>query len=169
MSILRIFAFSFLLITLLPCFFVLGSFGVDGEDVAVSTIDSAEDVVVSAYRAVLEAEEAGADVSGFLERLNVAAERLALAQMCSRRGDFDRATDNASLCLEAAEGIVEDAGVLRDRAVLERGVRSWVMIGGSIAGVALAVFGSWFSWRVFKMWYYGRVLKLKPEVSGAES
>nr|NIR87761.1 hypothetical protein [Candidatus Bathyarchaeota archaeon] len=75
-------------------FFVLGV-DASSEDDAAWAIIKAEDSVASGYDAVLEAEEAGANVSGLLARLNEAAMLLAEAEIAFRLGDFDEAVVSA--------------------------------------------------------------------------
>ena len=169
MSGLRVIAVWLVLCALVSSVFMLGIKGSDVEDVAVSAIDGADQAVADAYHAVLEAESAAADVSGLLERLDVAAKYLASARMCLTVGDFDCAVGNASFCVEALEGMVNDAGVLRDRASRQRYEHSWRMIGGSTVGVAVAVCVTLFGWRLFRRRYCTRFLKMKPEVSEGES
>ena len=129
-------------------------------------IDSkiAEGVVVSGYQAVLEAEGAGANVSGLLARLNEAGELLALARVSYRVGDFDGAVRFAELCGEIGEGVRVDALEVRDWAVEEAGHRFWLTIIGSIAGVAIVGFLSFLGWFIFKERYYRRVFGMRPEV-----
>ncbi|MFQ6063888.1 MAG: hypothetical protein ACE5L6_00255 [Candidatus Bathyarchaeia archaeon] len=157
-----------LLFVLLWSGFVFGVGAVD-EEGAVSAVEGAEGNVVEAYGVVLEAEKAGANVSSLLDRLDVAAEYLAVAWMCLRLGDSDGAVGNASLCVEALDGIAGDAAVLREKAIKERGERNWITISGSVVGVVLVLCGSWFGWASFKKRYYRRVLEMKPEVAEGES
>lgn len=155
--------------TFVACVLVLGCSASSDKDRAVSTVDSAELAMGSAYDAVLEAEEAGANVSGLLVRLNAAAEYLAAANMCLRVRDFDGAFGNASFCVEALDGILYDAEVLRDRAIRERSQRSLMTISGSILCVVVVVCGCWLGWSFFKKRYYERVLEMRPEVVEGES
>ena len=150
---LRIIAVLFILFTVVSNVSVLG----------VKTAD-VEDTIVEAYGAVLEAEEAGADVSALLDRLDMAGEYWALARMSLRTGNMEGAAGNATLSVEALDELVEDAGVLRDKAIMESGERSWMAIGGSIGGVAAVVCGGWLSWNWFKKRYNERALKMRPEV-----
>lgn len=169
MNVLRFSAVFLVFFILASCVFTIGCLALDVEDVAVSAVDGAEEAVAEAFGAVLEAEEAGADVSGLLERLDVAVESLALARMCLRCGDFEGAVEDAGFCVEALDGIVGDAGVLRDRAVRELDERSWMAVGGSVVGVVVVVCGCWFGWRFFKKRYCERALEMRPEVVEGES
>jgi hypothetical protein len=165
MSGLRRVAVLVVLCVLVSSVFVLGVpvSGVEGE--AVSAVEGAEAAVAEAFGAVWEAEGAGGNVSGLLDRLDVAADYLATARMCLRAGDSEGAVGNASLCVEALEGLVDDAVVLRASVVAESGQRFWMAISGSVVGVVAVVCGSFFGWRWFKKRYYARALTMKPEVA----
>ncbi len=149
--------------------FVSGVFGVDGEDVAVSAVDRAEAAVASAYEAVLDAEEAGADVSGLLVRLNVAGGYLAEAHVWFGLGDFDEAVRFADLCYDAVEDVSGEAFELRNEAHGLWATDFVVRMVGSMVGVVVVVFLGFVVWRVFKRRYRRRVLGLRPEVVKVES
>lgn len=149
--------------------FVSGGLGVDGEDVAVSAVDRAEAEVASAYEAVLDAEEAGADVSGLLAELNVAGEYLAEAHVWFGLGDFDNATRLADLCYDGVVDVSGEAFDLRSEAHALRVTDSVVRMTGSMVGVVVVVFLGFVVWRVFKRRYSRRVLEMRPEVVSGES
>jgi len=143
--------------------------GASGGDVAASAISRAEGVVVSAYEAVLEAEQAGAGVSGLLVRLDEAGELLAEAQVAFRLGDFDEAVVSADLCSEIGEGVKGEADELGVEARESRVMGIWLTLTGSLVGVDAVVLGSFWGWRVFKRRYIRRVSRMKPEVAKDES
>ena len=163
-----LFVFSVIFVFLFPIF-VCDSFASVGEDLAVSAIDRAEEAVVSAYDAVLKAEQAGADVSGLLVRLNDAGEVLAEAQVAFRLGEFDEAVRLADLCIEVVEGVSGEADELRLGAHGPKVTGLLVAVFGSLVGVFVVVLGSFWAWSVFKRRYYRRVWKMKPEVAKGES
>jgi hypothetical protein len=150
-------------------FFISETFAQASKDVAASALTDAEGVVVSAYQAVLRAEEAGANVSGLLVRLNEAGGFLARARMAYDFGDFEEAAGLANSSRNIGVEVENAAVELKDSAFLERVQRMWFMMLGSIFGVVLVFFGSFWVWRVFKRRYYRRVLMMKPEVSSNES
>jgi hypothetical protein len=148
---------------------VSGVFGVDGEDVAASAVDRAEAAAASAYEAVLDAEEAGVDVSGLLAELNVAGRYLAEAHVWLGLGDFDEATRFADLCYDAVEDVRNEAYGLKNEGHGFWVTDSVVRMTGSIIGVVVVVFLGFVVWRVFKRRYHRRVLGLRPEVAKVES
>ena len=148
---------------------VSGSLAAYGENTAASAIDRAEASMVSAYETVLDAEQAGANVSGLLARLDVGGEYLGDAHIWYGLGDFGNATRFANFCYDVGEKVRNEAVELRNEA---RGV--WVTglvvrMTGSIIGVVVIVFLSFLVWRVFKRRYKRRVLGMRPEVVSDES
>jgi len=150
-------------------FFISETFAEASKDVAASALTDAEGVVASAYQAVLRAEAAGANVSGLLVRLTEAGGFLANARMAYKSGDFEEAASFANSSRNIGVEVENAADELKDSAFFERVQRMWFMMTGSIFGVILVFFGSFWVWRVFKRRYYGRVLGMKPEVSPNES
>ena len=123
----------------------------------------------SAYGAVLEAEEAGANVSGLLGRLSVGGEYLAEAYVWYRLGVFENASRFAGLCVEVVGDVGGEAVGLKSEAhglwVLDFLVRMIWSVGGVIV---VGVVG-FVVWRVFRRRYCRRVLGLRPEVVSGES
>ena len=132
-------------------------------------VEDIEETVVEIYEVLLEAEKAGVNISGLLDRLDVAGEYLTLARMCLKTGNLADAARNAGLSVEALDGLMDDASVLRDKAIQESGERFWMTIGGSVVGVATVVCSGWLSWSWFKRWYHRRALEMTPEVVEYES
>jgi len=164
--------FSFVLMMLLVFasqFYVSVTIAQVSESEASSALTSAEGAVDSAYQAVLRAEEAGANVSGLLVRLNDAGELLAKAKVAYRLGDFDEAARFANLSGNIG-GEVQNAAVeLKDSAWVASVQRRWFTMTGSIISVVGVVFGSFWGWSFFRRRYYRRVLGMKPEVAPDES
>ena len=165
----RVIAALFVLFTFVSSVSALGIKAASVEESTLSAVEGVEETVADAYGAVLEAERAGADVSGLLNRLNEAGGYLALARMCLRTGNLEGAVGNASLSVQALDGLADDADVLREEAVKESGERAWMAIGGSAVGVVAVVCGGWLGWRWFKKRYYERTLEMGPEVVEGES
>lgn len=138
-------------------------------ELAASTINQTEKVASSAYAAVLDAEQVGANVSDLLTKFNEAGELLAEAHTALKLGNFDEAVLLANLCQGISEEVKDEADDLRVKAYDSRVMSSWIAVIGSLVGVVAVVVGSFWSWRVFKRRYYRRILKMKPEVAEDES
>lgn len=91
----KLFVFSAFLLFLLPFPTLLVS--ASSEDVVTLALTEAEEALVSVHEAVLEAEQAEANVSELLDRFNLAVEHLAEARLLFRLEDFDGAVHFAAL------------------------------------------------------------------------
>ena len=125
----------------------------NSEDIATASIEGAENALVSAYQAVLQAEEAGANVSGLLAQLNDAGEFLAEAQVAFRLEDFDNAIGSADQCKDVGIDVENEAYELKNSAWHENIQRLWLTIMGSVLGVIVIVSGSFWAWRFLKRRY----------------
>jgi len=113
---------------------------------AVSALADAEANVVSAYKAVLKADEAGANVSGLLVRLNEAGGLLTRAHAAYGLGDFDYALELANLCQERLSGFVAESDGLRETAIQDHYRDFFVNVVGSVLGAVGVVCGGLFVW-----------------------
>jgi hypothetical protein len=128
-----------------------------------------EEVLNSAFTAVLDAEQAGAKVSVLLYQLNQAGDYLSEAYFWYHLGDSEAANHFSGLCAEAAQSIRDEAISLKveaDRLGNADFVGNLVLSG--IGVVVISVAGL-LLWRVFKRYYLGRVLNLRPEVVSNDS
>lgn len=161
----RCFSVLLMLLVFVVPIFVSETLAGNSEDVAVSAIDRAEATMVSAYDAVLQAEQAGADVSDLLVRLNDAGGLLSEAHIAYGLGDFDEAVSLASLCSEMGEAIKTDAEELRLETHGPWVMRLWLTLTSSLVGVAVVVFAGFFGWGYVRKRYVRKVLEMKVEVS----
>jgi len=133
--------------------FVIATFAELSENEAVSTLATAEGTVISAYQAVLNAEEAGANVSDLLVQLNRAGEYLARAHMEYRQGNFEKATDFANSGRSIGEEVQSAAVELKDSALSEGLQRMVFTMIASVLGVAVIALGSLWIWHFLKKRY----------------
>lgn len=169
MSVLRFSVIIMIFLVLVSEFSIATVFGEINENEAASALMDAEEAIESAYRAALEAEQSGANISSLLGQLNAAGENLSLASMAYRQGDFQKASDFANSSKNIGEEVQTAAVDLKNSASYESVERMWLTMIGSIVGVVVVSLGSFWVWRVFKRRYYDRVLGMKPEVSSDES
>jgi len=137
--------------------FLPETFASNPEDTAATSIERGENALFSAYQAVLEVEQVGANVSGLLTQLNEAGELLAEAHIAYRLRDFDEAIRFADLCYDVGESVKSKADELRVEAYGSRTMGLWLTMSGSLVGMVAVVFGSFWGWRVFKRRYYERL------------
>lgn len=132
-------------------FMVFSSFslvcvGETGENDAASAVSAAESRVVECYRAVVDAEKAGANVSGLLVRLNEAGDLLSRAQLAYEVGNYDSAVNLASQSQAKLNGFVDDAGVLKADALRQGYWDFMVNVVGSSVGSVAIVLGGFVFW-----------------------
>lgn len=146
---------SAILLFLLPAPILLVN--AQSESAASLALTEAEEALALTHEAVLEAEQAGANVSLLLEKSNPASEYLAEAQMWYRLGDFDKANQYASLCSDAIEGVRNEAFELRDEAnrLSEAKVVENMIV--SVAGVVAVLVCCYVAWGRFKHRYQRRL------------
>ena len=139
------------------------------EDLVNLSLIEAEAVLTSAYEAVLKAEQAGANVSVLLDKLNLGGDYLAEAHVWYRIGAFENASDFAGLCYDAVAGVRGESLELQVEATrVGDSVFNRTVIGSTV-GVVISVVLCFVAWRFFRHRYYRRVLRLRPEVSYDES
>jgi len=146
-----------LILVVLPLFLLpvfISRVGASSEEMATVAITQAEETVASAYEAVLEAEQAKANVSVLLNQLNVAGEYLAEARMLYRLGDFDGAVHFADTARDRAEEVGGLAEELKIDAYASGITSSLIRITGSVIGVIGVVIGTFTAWGVFKRHYF---------------
>lgn len=154
-----------LIILVFVSVFVPSAASSDEENEASLVINEAKKAIVSAYRAVLDAESNGANVSCLLSQLNEAADLLAQANLSHGINDFHGATHFADKSTETAKSVTIEAYTTRNLALYEYSQRFMFTLAWSIVGILTVLFVSFVSWRFFKRRYFHRILGLKPVVT----
>jgi len=138
--------------------------GVSAEDAA-TAVAGADHALQVAFVTVVDTERAGGNVSGLIARLNEAGSALT-----SARGAFDAENylDAASLAASSeglADGVVADAGVLKEDAV-DQVAGWWMTVLFSVVGCAVFVMVLFLEWRRFVRFHADRLSGSRPEVVG---
>lgn len=158
-------------VIVLFCFVIVVS-PVDGEttsEEAIAAIAEAEENLRVAYSSVLEAEKAGANVSGLLVKLNSAVDFVDSANGFYERGDFAGAVQNATMSSQLSEQVMVEAPSFRRLAVSDAAWRfGWTVFGSVVGAIVIGCCG-FLGWGAFRKRYLRKMLKLKPEVSVDES
>ncbi|MGD8506063.1 MAG: hypothetical protein PVF15_05300 [Candidatus Bathyarchaeota archaeon] len=116
-------------------------------------ISNAEETLILAYEVVLEAEQAGGNITGLLAELNRAGEFLAAARMSfknGQNGDLDNVINLANLSKDIGEEVRNAAYTLKDSAWSEGVQYMLFTMLGSISGIILVVLASLWVWRFLK-------------------
>jgi len=134
-------------------------------DEAYMSIQVADEAVSSAFEAVLIAEDAGANVSTLILRLNKSASLLAEAKNLFRTDDYVEAAALADHIVELAHNVEDEASTLGGLASSERESFLKLSLISSIIGISAFLFFMLILWRRFKRAYIQKSLKLRPEVA----
>ncbi len=157
-------------VTLLSVVFwslVFSASGRSGQDAAISAVSEGEFSLARAYAAAVGAESAGANVARLLVELNDAVELLSKARLALEAGDFEESVRLAELAIEAGSGVEHEAHALEVEANDAHVGLVWWIAGGSVLGVSVVFLVSFLGYRIFKRWYYQRLLKMKPRIGEA--
>lgn len=164
MKIKKIFYFSILLICLLTQSIQLTIHAQTNESEMSESILSADYAIRQAYTHVLEAENACANVSELVAKLNIAAGYLAEAQNAYVTGNFDIIAGKCRAAMDIANDVTVSAIILRDNALFETNNNFKVTLFFSVIGITLFLMLLYVIWRKFKTYYFKRLLELKPEL-----
>ena len=162
----KVFVVSVLLFCLVPFFIPLSN--AQSELEVPMDLVEAEETLVLAYNSVLDAEKAGANVSDLISQLNTGAQYLNQAHSNVDTGDFEAVVYFSNLCIEAIDGVSEQAILLKNEAIQLQSANLLIQIFGSIIGIAVVIMGGVLFWKIFKRYYLDRISELKPEVSNSE-
>jgi hypothetical protein len=137
---------------------------VRGADEASSSLAEADAAVRQAFNATLDAERAGANVSGLILRLNEAGGILGEAEIALENGNSTDAASKAAECVGIAESVSSDAEVLKTSALNDAKAGSQAYLIFSLASITvfLVVLGAVWSW--FRRGQVRKMMSLKPEV-----
>jgi len=160
-KLLMVSAFLFFLLSF-PTLLVSAS----SEDMVTLALTEAEEALVSTHEAVLEAEQAGANVSGLLDKLNLGAEYLAEAYVWYRLGVSENASRFAGLCSDVIGGVSSEAVELRDEAKRLGEANFVVNMIRSVVGVIVVFVSCSIVWLIFRRRYRRRVGLMSEVVSG---
>jgi len=134
-----------------------------------AALSKAEVAAGSAYRSVVEAETAGANVADLLLRLNDSLSMLAKAQVQYRVGNLDQALSLANQCSDSLSGIEAEASIVKEAAGANGSQRILISASFSASAVAAVLVSCFFGWVLFKRRFLRKVMGMKPEVQARES
>jgi len=129
-----------------------------------SLMQQAEEAVSSAYEMVLSAENAGANVTNPLMKLNEAASYLSTARNLLRNEDPDGVAELIFSSIEIAVSAKNEANNLKASALADRDFANKISLLISSVVVSIFLVFMFYLWRVFKRSYIRKFLDLTPEV-----
>ncbi|MEM3702970.1 MAG: hypothetical protein QXX79_00905 [Candidatus Bathyarchaeia archaeon] len=122
----------------------------NGKEEAKLKIQAAENESLNCYRAVFEAEKAGANVSDLLKTLNEAGWFMSNAKLAYNNRDYGSAFTNAAWCLSKLEGFVGQAYSLKREAEEANRLNFMINFVGSAVSSIITVFGGYAVWILLK-------------------
>lgn len=156
-----------IVIAVLAVGYIPESFAVSAVE-ADDAINNAELNLNSAFIAVAHANDAGANVTRFLEKLDLAVDLLSEAHLAFRAGDYEAASLTAVKCSNAVDGIVAEANQLTADAERKEANDLILTVAESGIGLVLLFFISVIFWDILKKRNFARVLEMRPEVEGTQ-
>jgi len=137
----------------------------DGQTTALTLkIQNANTAIGQAFGAVLSAEQAGVQISGLLDQLNIAAGLLARAENSYRLGDINAATTAVDQVFPITQQVSSLSMSAESNAESATQITLWLSIFVAFVGSFLFVSGLFFIWLLFKKRYIKNILDAKPEV-----
>ncbi|RLI40341.1 hypothetical protein DRO69_13015 [Candidatus Bathyarchaeota archaeon] len=130
--------------------FMSNVFASSSEDTAAASIENAENTLVSAYQAILEAEQAGANISNLLTQLNDAGMLLSRAHLAYEMGNFNSARNFAVWCEGNLTGFIDEAEALKQIAIQRHYWDFTVNVVGSAVGAVAIIMGGFVFWVFLK-------------------
>jgi len=161
--------FKFLLVILFV-FLAFGSYLFSGHYIFAQTdqtapkLPTANSAVEQAFSAVLDAEKAGANVTGMIGQLNDAAGVLAEAENNYRAGYPVVAESQADSVLQIAHQVTAYAQDAKQTALVSSQNAFWQTIAFTAIGASIFVLALSLVWRWFKRHYINSLSEAKPEV-----
>jgi hypothetical protein len=128
-----------------------------------SLISVGDDDLQRAFVAVLEAERAGANVSGLIVKLDMAGRNLTEAEMFYKSGLLDEALSRATLCSLLANEVAGEASSLKSLASVSAKNAEWQVFMFSGFGTFVFLIALVLVWNLFKRSYDRKLLKMKPK------
>ena len=134
-------------------------------DQTASKLQAANTAIDGAFNAVLDAEKAGANVTGLLAQLNVAEGDLAQAENSYRTGDSNTAAAQADNVLPIAQEVTTAAQEAKQTALVSGQNAFWSTMAFTVIGAFVFVLALFLVWRWFKRSYIKSLSEAKPEVN----
>jgi hypothetical protein len=133
------------------------------------SIGDADHAIRLAFNAALNAEMAGANVSGLIVRLNEAGDLLTNAEIANSTGNLTEAESLAGQCIGIAESVTDDAKTLQSSGLAKAELVFRDTLAFSVVSIGVFVVVYMLLWRRFRRNYVMRALRTKPEVEFDEA
>jgi hypothetical protein len=128
------------------------------------SIQNANTAINQAFTNVLEAENAGGNITQLLVRLNTAGQLLADAQNAYRAGNLTGVTSKANSAKQIADQVNTEALKLKDASLTLSRNNFWFTVTFSIGGAIVFGLVMLLIWQRFRRSYIRKMMSKKPEV-----
>jgi hypothetical protein len=127
-----------------------------------ASTDSAQLALITAYKALLQAEDVGANISASVKSLNSASDLLAQSHNAFRQGRYAESLVYAQNSSETSNRVYAEAKQLELSARQQK--NNSLLFTATVSSVSLvALFAvSWFGWRMMKTRYIRNILDKTP-------
>jgi hypothetical protein len=132
-------------------------------DQIAAKLQEAKSAVGQAFKAVLDAEKAGGNVTQLLTKLDKAGDILADAQNALNSGSTANIASNLENGLQIANQVNSEAINLRNVSILHSQNNFWLTLTFSTVGVILFIISLLLVWRRFKRSNTNKLFSKKPE------
>ncbi len=161
-----IFIVSFLLLT---SYITCSHFAFAQNDNAYAKIQVANNAVTESFRAVLEAESSGANITSLLNELSDAIVLLVKAENAHRVGDESSAEANANAAIPIARAVTLAAQSSEHHNLISYLTSFEFKIISAVLGSTILVGVLFFIWRLVKRNYISNLSDARPEVAVDET
>lgn len=133
---------------------------------AAAAVSEAKQAIAAGFEDTLDAEKAGANVSGLLVKLNEGGDFLSAAQMAFEDGNYDEATRLSALSSEVGAQVQSDALTLKVEASNAAVTRFRLYLISSAVAMVIIVIATIFGYRFLRK-RYSASTEMKPEAKEA--
>jgi Na+/H+ antiporter NhaC len=137
-------------------------------DQTASKLQAANTAVNQAFKAVLDAEKAGANVTDLLTQINTTQNILAQAENSYRTGNTNQAATQADSVLPIAQQVTDAAHTAQQTATVNKQNAFNATIAFTVIGSIVFVWLLLMVWRRFKRNYIKNLSEAKPELVSHE-
>lgn len=127
-------------------------------------IQEANTALNGAFNAVLDAEQAGANITDLITQLIFAANNLSQVENNYRIGDYTAAVSQAESVVISAQEVVEAAQNAKEDAIISVKNAFWSKIVFTVIGSVVFILLLFLVWRQLKKHYINNLFQAKPEV-----
>ncbi len=164
MNIRRKALFISLFALLIMCVYVDVHYAVAQANAGQSSLAAASSVIDQAFNNVLAAEKAGANVTGLLDKLNVAVNLLSEAENAYNNGNINAVEEKADASVLIARQVTLEAQIAKEEAQNSANNSFWFTLALTINSLIVLFLVLFIVWLFIKRRYIKNLVKSKPEV-----